>query len=266
MDEKKTPEFKISIDKERHEHDIHEAKKDLRFEKLNQRVTIISILIPCIIVIVFIVSYLDIKNKITGVHDSGSMEVSNLSRNLDKRTSELSSQYSDLKTSFENKTAALKTEFHNSAKEIREAKADKSDVAITVDEIKKQISVIRTAVSAISINVKGVETGLTQKIADINKGIGKIENNIIKLQSDIAGISVSKADKKDIDVYLRNEQKRYQNELNSLAGDIENKMESIRRQIAEVERKIPKTGYTAQPAVSKGAVSQPGKIVEQDLK
>lgn len=276
MEKKETPEFKISIDKERPEHYFQEAKKDLRFEKLNQRVTIISILIPCIIAILFVVSYLDIKNKIVGVHDSGSMEVNNLSKNIDKKTAELSSQYSKLEASFEKKTAALKTEFHNSAKDMKETKAEKTEVANSIEEINRQVSAVRNDLSAISNKVKAIEVGLSQKITEITKSIGRIENDLAKLHSNIAGISASKADKKDMDAYMRNEQKHYQNELNRLAGDVEDKIDSIRRQIGEIEKKTikmtlpaspqPKTENTGQPAVSKGASSQPGKIVEQDLK
>ncbi|MDQ1329768.1 MAG: hypothetical protein QG578_30, partial [Thermodesulfobacteriota bacterium] len=119
MEEKKDPEFKINIDSAHSNAFIREEKKDIRIEKLNQRVTIISILFPCIIAVLLVVSYLDIKNKIMGVHDSGSTEVRNLSVNIDKKTSDLSAQYSHLQDSFEKKTAVLKTEFQNSIKDIK---------------------------------------------------------------------------------------------------------------------------------------------------
>lgn len=270
MDDKKTPEFKIRIDKEHPEHDFHEVKKDLRFEKLNQRVTIISILIPCIIVILLVVSYLDMKNKITGVHDSGSIEVKNLSQNIDKKTAELSSQYAKLEALLDKKTAALKAEFQNLGKDLKETKAEKTEVANSIEEINRQISAARNDISAISTKVKSMEVGLSQRIIEITKSIGRIESDLAKLRSE------SKADKKDIEAYMRNEQKRYQNELNRLSGDVEDKIDSIRRQMDEIEKKAakmalpatqqPKTDNTRQPAVSKGESSQPGKIVEQDLK
>lgn len=275
MEEKKAPEFKINFDAVHSDAFIREEKKDIRIEKLNQKITIISIVFPCIIVILLLIIYFDIKNKITGVHDSGSMEIQNLSKDIDKKTAELSSLYSKLEESFEKKTAALKTEFQNSVKDIKEIKAEKTEVANSITEINRQISAVRNDLSAVSNKVKGMEAGLAQKITEITKSLGKIENDLAKLHSDIAGISASKADKKDIEASIRNEQKRYQNELNRLAGDVEDKMDSIRRQLSEVEKKTvkmtlpaaqqPKTENTGKPAVSKGAASQPGKIVEQDL-
>ena len=275
MEEKKAPEFKINIDAVHSDSFIRE-KKDLRIEKLNQKVTIISIIFPCIIVVLLLIIYFDIKNKITGVHDSGSMEIQNLSKNIDKKTAELSSYYSKVEESFEKRTSALKTEFQNSVKDIKEAKAEKTEVANSITEINKQISAVRNDLSAVSNKVKNMETGLAQKITEITKSLVKIENDITKLHSDIAGISASKADKKDIEASIRNEQKRYQNELNRLAGDVEDKIDSIRRQIGEIEKRMvkmtlpavqqPKIENTVKPAVSKGAASQSGKIVEQDLK
>jgi chromosome segregation ATPase len=275
MEEKKPHEFKINIDTVHSDSFIREEKKDIRIEKLNQKITILSIIFPCIIVILLLIIYFDIKNKITGVHDSGAMEVKNLSKNIDKKTTELSSLYSKIEESFEKRTSALKTEFQNSVKDIKEAKAEKTEVANSIAEINRQISAVRNDLSAVSNKVKGMEAGLSQKITDITKSLGKIENDLAKLHSDIAGISGSKADKKDIEASVRNEQKRYQNDLNRLAGDVEDKIDSIRRQIGEIEKKTvkmtlpaaqqPKTENTGKPAVSKGAASQPGKIVEQDL-
>ncbi|RPH51807.1 MAG: hypothetical protein EHM85_05190 [Desulfobacteraceae bacterium] len=275
MEEKKSPEFKINIDTIHSDAFIREEKKEIRIEKLNQRVTIISILIPCIIAILLVVSYLDIKNKIMGVHDSGSMEVRNLSKAIDKKTAELSSQYSKLEESFEKKTATLKTEFQNSVKDIKEEKAEKTEVVNSITGISRQISVLRNDLLAFSYKNKGMEAVFSQKIMDIIKNLDKIENDIVKLNSGIAGILVSKADKKEMEASIKNEQKRYQNEINRLAGDIEDKIDSIRRHLTEVEKKIvkvtipavqqTKTENTGKPAVSKGAVFQPGKIVEQDL-
>ena len=274
MEEKKPHEFKINIDTVHSDSFIREEKKDIRIEKLNQKITILSIIFPCIIVILLLIIYFDIKNKITGVHDSGAMEVKNLSKDIDKKTAELSSLYSKLEESLEKRTSALRTEFQNSAKDMKETKAGKTEVANSITEINRQISAVRNDLSAVSNKVKGMEAGLSQKITDITKSLGKIENDLAKLHYDINVISASKADKKDME-YIKNEQKRYQNELNRLAGDVEDKIDSIRRQIVEIEKKTvkmtlpaaqqPKTENTGKPAVSKGAASQPGKIVEQDL-
>ena len=275
MEEKKPHEFKINIDSVHSDSFIREDKKDIRIEKLNQKITILSIIFPCIVVILILIIYFDIKNKITGVHDSGSMEVKTLSEDIDKKTAELSSLYSKLEESLEKKAAALKTEFQNSSKDMKETKAEKTELANFITEINRQISAARDDLSAVSNKVKGMEAGLSQKITDMTKSLGKIENDLAKIHSDIAGISASKTDKKDFDAYIRNEQKRYQNELNRLAGDVEDKIDSIRRQIGEIEKKMvkmtlpaaqqPKSENTGKPAVSKGAVSQPGKIIEQDL-
>lgn len=281
MDEEKSPEFKINIDAVHSDALIREEKKDTRIEKLNQKVTIITILIPCIIIILLLVSYLDIKNKITGVHDSGTMEIQTLSKNIDKKTVELSSLYTKLEGSFERKISALdktgsalKTDLQDSVKEITAKKADKTEIANTVAEINKQISLVRNDLSAVANKVKGMDTNLSQKVSELARTLGKIENDLARLNTDISGILASKADKKDIELSLRNDQKRYQNELNRFEKDIEDKIDAVRKQLGEIEKKNLKTATPAlqqskqdSPVkpVSKGASSQSGKIVEQDL-
>lgn len=281
MDEKKSPEFKINIDAVHSDAMIREDKKDIRIEKLNQKVTIITILIPCIIIILLLVSYLDIKNKIMGVHDSGTMEIQTLSKNIDKKTIELSSLYSKLEESFERKISALdktgsvlKTDLQESVKEITAKKADKTEIASTVAEINKQISSVINDLSAVSNKVKGMDTNLSQKVSELSRTLGKIENDLVKLSTDISGIQTTKADRKDIELSLKNEQKRYQNELNRFEKEIEDKINAVQKQLAEIEKKNLKTATpalqqlkqeSAVKAVSKGTTSQSGKIVEQDL-
>ena len=55
--------------------------KDLRVEKINQRVTIITVLIPCLIGIVLYIAYRDITGRVSESEFTGSKEVRALSEN-----------------------------------------------------------------------------------------------------------------------------------------------------------------------------------------
>ena len=92
-----------------------------------------------------------------------------LSEDIDKKTAELSSLYSKLEESLEKKAAALKTEFQNSSKDMKETKAEKTELANFITEINRQISAARNDLSAVSNKVKGMESGLSQKIIGYDK-------------------------------------------------------------------------------------------------
>jgi len=297
MDHKDTSEFKICIDNEPQGHDFREAKKDLRFEKLNQKVAIISILIPCIIVLLIAYSYFDTRDKISGVHDSGIDEIRKLSKNYDKKISDLSAQYSKLEESFDKRMAAadktnssIKSHLENLIQKTEETKTDKTEFAGAVSALNTQISNLKAETAAVSAKIKDTNVNLSQRISDISKAVVKTEGEFSKLKADISIMLSGKADKKELELYARNQLKQYQNELNLLSREFEVKTEAIRRQLLDFEKRIeireiePKAvkaphlpasqqlkpdSSAKQPAssvVPKAVAPRPGTIVEQDLK
>ena len=296
MEHKETSEFKICIDKEHPEHDFREAKKDFRFEKLNQKVAVISILIPCIIVLLIAYSYFDIRDKISGVHNSGIDEIQKLSKNYDKKISDLSSQYSTFVESFDKRMAvadktdsSMKSHLENLIQKTEETKTDKTELAGAVSAINSQISSLKTDLAVVSAKIKDTNINLSQKISDLSKTLVKTENEFSKLKADISIMLSGKADKKELELVARDQLKQYQNELSRLSREFEVKTETIRKQlldfekrieIREIESKASKTSalppsqqlkpdsLTKQPASTapKIAAPRPGTIVEQDLK
>ncbi|MGB5157372.1 MAG: hypothetical protein WBN77_08035 [Desulfobacterales bacterium] len=306
MDEDNAPEFKINIDGVNPDSFITEEKKekkrDIRIEKLNRKITIISILFPCIVFILLMIIYFDIKNKIAGVHDSGSMEVRNLSKTIDKKTAEYSSLYSRLDDSFKKKLSdvdkmglslknnidkmgvSLETELKNSVNEINKEAKDK-DAKITnyIADINKQLTAAQKDVSAVSGKIKDVNSDVSLKVSGITDKLNKIENDVSKFRallnatvnSAVSEKIASKADKKDIEQAIKNEQNRFDHELSQLEKDIDQKINAVKRQIYELEHKAIKTPppqalplkpdnpYNS-PTI-KNSSSKTGKIIEQDL-
>jgi len=115
MEEKDTSDFKIGIDDESQEHRFQEEMENTRIKKLSNRITFISILIPCLIGVIIFLAYLDIKKRVATVHDTGTTEVKNLSKDLEEKLSDLTSKYKQLEDSFskiENHTSSLQTKLN----------------------------------------------------------------------------------------------------------------------------------------------------------
>ena len=74
---------------------FREEMKDLRVEKLNQRVTIITILIPCLIGVILFIAYRDLTGKVSQSEFSGSKEVQALSEELEEKFAQLTKQDSE---------------------------------------------------------------------------------------------------------------------------------------------------------------------------
>ncbi len=83
MAEKDPTKFRIRIDDESPDTGFEEEIKDRRIEKLSQRITFVSILIPCLIAVILFVAYFDIKKRVGSMHSSGEV----VSQDLDSRLS-----------------------------------------------------------------------------------------------------------------------------------------------------------------------------------
>ncbi len=83
--------------------------RDLRIDKLNQRVTFISILIPCLICAVLLFVYFDIRKQVVTVESTGVSEVDNLSKSIETRLTSLTLQNAELEYSVGRNSEALKT-------------------------------------------------------------------------------------------------------------------------------------------------------------
>jgi hypothetical protein len=86
IDDEEYPTFKFNGDDEPEpepEQTLYqEEARDRRIEKISHRVTIISILIPVLLGVVFYITYRDITSRVSQSQDTGAMEIQNLSTQL----------------------------------------------------------------------------------------------------------------------------------------------------------------------------------------
>ena len=108
--------------------------ENLRLEKLSTRITLVAVLIPCLLVVVLTVAYLDIKHRVISTQNTGSMGVQNLSKDLDSRFSSLSLRQAKIdeqmaanSATLDAATAALQVKLKKGIDEINKAVAAKAD-------------------------------------------------------------------------------------------------------------------------------------------
>ena len=77
------PDFRFEDDEQEPESFYHEELKDLRVEKLSQRLTLLSILLPCLIAVAIYFGYQDLSGRVSRSHDTGSIEVQRLTKELE---------------------------------------------------------------------------------------------------------------------------------------------------------------------------------------
>ncbi len=255
MEEKNTSDFKIGIDNESPDPQFQEEMENTRIEKLSNRITFISILIPCLLGIIIFLAYLDIKERVTTVHDTGTMEVQSLSKDLEAKLSDLTSKYNEI----ENHTSSLQAKLNEATtaiKYIRSArKTDNKKFNTSIANLEKKIKSSTNGLKNVSSELKTIDTNFNKKIANLSKKVDTMHTTLNKINSDISKLSSIKLDKKAFDSALKNEQKLYDRKLNQLERNIKKKFS-----IKTLSKTAPSKDITTE-----STVIEPEEIIEQDI-
>ena len=227
MVEENSPEFKFSADDQDPETFYREEIKDLRVEKLSQRVTLLSILLPILIGIAIFFAYRDLTGRVSLTQDTGSMEVQRLSKQLQDISKEfndrlitftttLSSQDKEFDSTVSGKLAAVNKNVNalnknmksldenlnktrSAVKSLGASKADKKSQAAaiakvnatlkTLDTELKSLATLRQDVTAISSSIKNLENKLDATVSAVERS----GQDVKQLQTDLAGVAGSVA-------------------------------------------------------------------------
>ncbi len=124
-----------------------EELNDLKIEKLGNRITIISVILPCLIGAVIFFAYMDMEERMASVHDTGQTEVQEVAEDLGAKlnamTVDLAGVQHKLATElpvFDKTIQALES---NIAR-LTTTKAEKSETTQTMTRIEKTVSDFET--------------------------------------------------------------------------------------------------------------------------
>jgi chromosome segregation ATPase len=292
MTEKEPKKFEMQMDDESQDFQVQEEIDDTKVEKLNKRVTRISIIIPCLMVIIILAAYFDLRKNLSSMNTMGNMGVQSLSKELESRFSSLSIKEANLEESTAKKIgdlqktiASLQAETKaatTAIKYIRSArKSDNQHTESAINAIDKKLDSFPKELNKISSNVKELEQSLTEKLTNISQFINSSKNDLQKINSDISSLKSSKADR----TALKDQQKVYQLALRQMSNNLEDRLKSLENMVKKLEKmKTPakkqskakpesdvsstQTSTESSPNAQsspKSGIPKPGTIIEQDL-
>jgi len=292
MTDKKSKKFKMPMDDETPEFQGQEDLDDLKVEKLHKRITRISIIIPCLVVIVILAAYFDLKKNLSSVNIKGSTGVQTLSKELESRFSSLSIKEANLEETLGKKIAALEkttASLQTATKEattairyIRSArKKDNENTASAINKIEKTLASIPKDLEKIISDLKAIDKTSSAKLVIFSQFMDSSKKDLQTIRSDFSSLKSSKADRTD----LKDQQKVYQLALRQLTTNLEDRIKSIENMLkvqAKVNAPVKKqsqtkpeksmssnqTKTTSVPSSSSSKetdISKPDSIVEQDL-
>lgn len=169
---------------------------ELKIEKLANRVTIISVIIPCLICAILFFSYMDIKERMVSVHDTGQTEVQGVAEELGTKINAMTVGIAGIQHKFETALPDVDKKIENLESAIAKlatTKAEKSDTKAELTKMEKTISDRQAQTN--QAMTKALETMKAETSKSIEKAVekekslvdktSKLENLILDLTKDI---------------------------------------------------------------------------------
>jgi chromosome segregation ATPase len=301
MGDEDSKDFKFDVDDEYADALYREELKDQRVEKLNQRVTIITILIPCLIGVILFIAYRDLTGRVSKSAYTESKEFQDFSAQVQEKLNTLSAQTADLQTSLtakvselEKTTVKLDGEFkilkdnfsktEKALKNIADLKVNKKDQESALAKINDSLASfrkefdalvpVRNELNAVTSQLQGLDKGLREKLNSLAAQVDKNNTELSQFQSDLSALADQKADREFLDLEILKAKKNYQYDLDQEAIKIEKKLSAISKRIKQLEnglKQLAETPAAALPAKPPNQLLPPtapksGGISEQEIK
>ena len=243
MAEKESKKFEISMDDEVPEFQTQEDFDDQKIEKLHKRITRISIIIPCLVVLIILAGYFDLKKNLSSINTEGNMGVQTLSKELESKFSSLSIKEAKIEETLDKKIEALEkatSSLQASSKEadtairyIRSArKKDNESTESAIQQIENKMASIVKDLDKISSDLNAMDKTFSAKLAILSQSTDSSKNALQTIRSDISSIKSSKADL----TALKDQQKVYQLALRQLTSSLEERIKSVEKRLNELKK------------------------------
>jgi predicted nucleic acid-binding Zn-ribbon protein len=293
MEDNNSKSFKIHFDDDESIQPMQQEEVNTRLplKKLSQRLKIISIVIPCLISVIIIITYIHLNKKIYAIQNSGSIEVQSLSKGLEEKITALSQKADQINALIENQSKQFDKKLSyvsgdvgknkNSLKKSLEEKVSKNDLNKQVQEITGKIEDLKKNISKFSSDIQAIDSGLRARIEkelkDLSDAVDGMKKEITNLKQEMSRLSDTGINQKELDFALDLQAKRYKTELRQAIADLEKKIASSRKE-TESQKKagnasIKNTeGSLKIPPLKSEPVQKPAadslkdnKIIEQDI-
>jgi chromosome segregation ATPase len=269
--------------------EMRELRLESQVQRLNQRITLLSILIPCLVGAILLFAYLEFNDRLNKtMMRSGQVEA--LSENLDDKIASLSHQYGELEKLLSDSIANLKKTNALIEKDLKEnqretqklitSKVDKKTLEQAMQkesaQTAKTLEAVRNELNGQKQAVENLDATLKKEVVQIAQVIETLKANRQRQDSAIKDLSEHKLDKEDFDNILEDKWSGYQAKISLLHQEIKalkDEVSKVQEQLnmamtSDVMSKTKGATPKEKPAAAttkNAAIPTPGKIIEQPI-
>jgi chromosome segregation ATPase len=213
-----------------------EEARDRRIEKISHRVTIISVLIPVLLGVVFYITYRDITSRVSQSQDTGAMEIQNLSTQLEDQFEALSKKYGELETSLAQKLATLEKVDKSMTANLKQAQDMVSKINATKVDKKEQQDAIAKIDTALGPIRKELESlGPMRKELETLTPMRKELETLTPMRKQLEVLNPMREDLKTVTAALRSLDKDTQQQLSTLSVSVDKALNDLTRIQSEIQ-------------------------------
>jgi chromosome segregation ATPase len=229
--------------------------ENLRIDKLSTKITLISILIPLLLVIILAVAYLDIKNRVVSTQNTGSMGVQNLSKDLESRFSSLSlkqakleEQYYELTQKIETSSAAFQVNLKKATARFDQTvseKVDRSELSALSEkqetaaaQAKKEIGKLQDQMKVLNAAFAKFDEELAAQILLMAEGFKKEQDRLSKVEGRTQKLETEKLSKEAMNLALGLERLSLQEMVKDRLREMNDKLNRLDGQVRTLNRKM----------------------------
>ena len=284
MEENQRSKFKFSGDDDAPEAIRQDELRELKMEKLGHRVTLLTILIPCMIGVIMVIAYLDIKDRVTRSQDTGTIGVQKLSKDLASKFSSLSLEQAKIRDiqakklpKLEKDAAFLRSKLsklQKSVTQMSQSMITRDELARVVDNLNQKVSEVPQSLTAdletLASNVAALGSVDEQMAAEGNKrqaaiashsnSLSAIKTDMDTLRQKITNLGDAAIDKGELELALKLKEIAYRQLLLDKTTQLEKEIQILRNRI----QKLQGGKQPSQPAAQKPLKPEPGQQPADD--
>ena len=251
-------QFKMRLDEEVDESTIPTDVDDLRIEKLSHRMTIITILIPILLVVVLVIAYMDIKKRVIQTEDSGQLTAENISKDLESRFEKLTmaqrlieenlARLQDQSDQSMAKVQINLKKLDDRLKSTGRTMVSRKDMKATATKLDQNVDNISKSVEELKVQVSRITEALQPRFNELQGALSENKSQLDQLNQSLSAMEQNKIDKAALDLALKLEVLKIKRAHKAEIEDLQSQIKALER---KVNRPAPK------PVVPKPAPAQP---------
>lgn len=279
-------QFKMRLDEEEAEETpIPTQVDDLRIEKLNHRMTLITILIPVLIVVVLVIAYLDIKKRVIQSEDTGQLTAETLSKELESRFESLTMAQKVV----EEKLARLKDQSDKSVAKVQinlkklddrlkssnKKMVSQQDMKATSEKLNQNVTNVAQSIEEVKTQLEQISQTLQPQISELEKALSDNKSRMTQLDEQISALNDNKIDKAKFDLALKLEMLKIKQSYKIQLEELQSRLKSLEGKVSRQASKPAAAPSSPKPtpAPTSGTTmpspaptpSSPGQLEEQTI-